>query len=116
MSRFDQCDETCTSDCGHCKGRPVAALRAALSVEKQRTSRALDLTERAQRTAADVIVERDRLRSDLNQATAVVEAAKAWRHDMGGVVLGHFNQLLADAVDACRAAPTEGNATDDHSH
>ena len=29
MSRFDQCTETCTADCGHCKGRPVAELRAA---------------------------------------------------------------------------------------
>lgn len=26
--RFDQCTETCTTDCGHCKGQPVAALRA----------------------------------------------------------------------------------------
>lgn len=29
--RFDQCSETCTADCGNCKGRPVAALRAELS-------------------------------------------------------------------------------------
>jgi hypothetical protein len=21
MARYDQCDETCTTDCGHCKGR-----------------------------------------------------------------------------------------------
>jgi hypothetical protein len=26
--RFDQCTETCTTDCGHCKGQPVAELRA----------------------------------------------------------------------------------------
>ncbi len=26
--RFDQCTETCTTDCGHCKGRPVEELRA----------------------------------------------------------------------------------------
>ena len=30
MSRFDQCTESCTSDCGHCKGRPVSALREEL--------------------------------------------------------------------------------------
>jgi hypothetical protein len=23
MTRFDQCTETCTTDCGHCKGQPV---------------------------------------------------------------------------------------------
>lgn len=28
MRRFSQCTETCTTDCGHCKGRPVEALRA----------------------------------------------------------------------------------------
>lgn len=35
--RFDQCTETCTADCGHCKGRPVAALRdvvASLTTER----------------------------------------------------------------------------------
>lgn len=29
--RFDQCTETCTTDCGHCKGRPVEALRRELA-------------------------------------------------------------------------------------
>jgi hypothetical protein len=26
--RFDQCDDTCTTDCGHCKGKGLAASSA----------------------------------------------------------------------------------------
>ncbi len=33
--RFDQCDETCTVDCGHCKGRPIESLRDALRAAKE---------------------------------------------------------------------------------
>lgn len=31
-ARFDQCDETCTVDCGHCKGHYVDEYRDALAV------------------------------------------------------------------------------------
>jgi hypothetical protein len=35
MKRYDQCDETCTVDCGHCKGNHEATFELKLSNGKR---------------------------------------------------------------------------------
>jgi len=62
--RFGQCTETCTVDCGHCKGRPVEALRAELERRDAALARIPDLmTERdnAVHDVEHVVRERDAL-------------------------------------------------------
>lgn len=61
--RFDQCTETCTVDCGHCKGRPVAELRAAYGL--------ILGANHALRT------ERDRLDAAYNRTKAELAEARA---------------------------------------
>lgn len=31
MARYDQCDQTCTTDCGHCKGQSIPGENLDLS-------------------------------------------------------------------------------------
>lgn len=69
MGRYDQCDDTCTVDCGHCKGRPVAALRAEvkrLTEHKDRLAKRLDEAERAAENAARVT--REEIAAELRAA------------------------------------------------
>ena len=73
-ARFDQCAVDCTTDCGHCKGRPVEALRAyggLIAAERDRY--------RAEHNKARAKVAR--LTAKLARQAAVIEAAKAWASD-----------------------------------
>jgi hypothetical protein len=102
--RFDYCRADCTADCGHCKGRPVEALREALNLMRDELA-----TEKHGRRVNEA-----HLLGLLGAMRPVVEAAEAWRersssatpeplaegHDVPGVFV--HNDLIA-AVDAYRA-------------
>jgi hypothetical protein len=104
MTRFDQCTVTCTTDCGHCKGDPVGALRTDL--------------ERLARRLAGRFEETEHLRAELEAARPVVEAADALRtvHSLPvdtadaarevEYLIDEATSALAEAVDLYRSATT----------
>lgn len=99
--RFGQCTETCTADCGHCKGRPVEALRAAIKATERHWAHARVAAERA-------VTERDALAARLERAEKVVVAAQGWlahRRSPDAFLREPRAELirLADAVDAYQA-------------
>jgi hypothetical protein len=96
VTRFDQCTVTCTTDCGHCKGDPVGALRTDL--------------ERLARRLAGRFEETEHLRAELEAARPVVEAA-AEITTSGDMPTTLMWVRLATAVDLYRSATSDHPST-----
>lgn len=88
--RFDQCTETCTSDCGHCKGRPVESLRTQLA-EVQREHNALVLD------AADFLTERDTARAEVEQLRREIAAHRDTETSLNAT-LGRLDDALTEVT------------------
>lgn len=98
-----------------------SAQRAMLAVVDERDEalaelddwRATPPAELQGRTEAELRAEIARLRSDLNQATAVVEAVGAWLGEARPCLANcrHRSCALWDAYRAFRSSPSEGNTT-----
>lgn len=80
--RFAQCDESCTADCGHCKGQPFAAMRDEIEALKRDRQWELNRANEAARLSADARDQADDLRREierLNERVAIVESDRsAW--------------------------------------
>lgn len=47
--RFDQCSVDCTTDCGHCKGDPIGAMREEIARLARQISAIRDASEERSR-------------------------------------------------------------------
>ena len=85
--RFDQCTETCTTDCGHCKGRPVEALRADNDRLARRLAGRYEETEKLRAERDNALAEVARLQRELGRAqdevgrvrTRLLDEAAFWK-------------------------------------
>ena len=77
MTRFDQCAETCATDCGHCKGRPVEALRADNERLARRLAGRFEETEKLRAEVARLTAERDEWEAGCKRALREREETEA---------------------------------------
>ena len=111
--RFDQCTETCTTDCGHCKGRPVASLRAELNRERGLREFADNWAAWHAKAQADAEAERDRLREDNANQNRIADILadelvllSGERDDLAAALDEALPKLWTHERDKARAHPT----------
>lgn len=74
--RFAQCDESCTVDCGHCKGQPVQALRAEVEALKRDRQWEMDRANEAARLSAEARDQAEELRREVERLGEHISAVE----------------------------------------
>jgi len=86
VSRYDQCDETCTTDCGHCKGWGVPRELAGATLEGASWAYPANAGEFAARWNAASLEEREQR----------VQGMVAASQQMGTCVYGRHEERLRE--------------------